>query len=141
MARWTQLCPSPRAQDACAGPLAKPGPAVLVIEDDSALRDSLVELIEAEGFHVRAARDGLEGLALLRAGLCPRAVLLDRWMPKLDGAGVLTAMTRDERLAKIPVVWMSGDVAAPPRDVSAHLEKPFSVDDLLDVLRSLEEPG
>lgn len=134
------LDPSPRSRVASGGSAGKPGGALLVIEDDSALRDSLVEIIEAHGFDVRAASDGVEGLALLRGGLRPTAVLLDRWMPRLDGAGVLSAMAGDERLAKIPVVWMSGDVAAPPRDVSARLEKPFSVDDLLDLLRSLDEP-
>jgi CheY-like chemotaxis protein len=58
-------------------------------------------------------------------------------MPRLDGGGVLSAMAGDARLSDIPVVWMSGDTAEPPRDVSARLEKPFSVEDLLDLVRSL----
>jgi CheY-like chemotaxis protein len=114
---------------------------LLLIEDNQDVRDSLVELLSVQGIEVRAAADGLEGLQMLRSGLRPKAVLLDRWMPRLDGAGVLTAMTRDERLASIPVVWMSGDVAEPPADVSARLEKPFTVEELLDVLRSLNDAG
>jgi CheY-like chemotaxis protein len=113
--------------------------ALLLIEDNHALRDSLVEVIEAQGIEVRGARDGIEGLNLLRAGLRPRAVFLDSWMPNLDGAGVLTAMTSDARLANIPVVWMSGDVAEPPSEVAAFLEKPFRVDTLLDLVRALYE--
>ncbi len=119
-----------------------PGDApLLLIEDNQDLRDCLVEVMAAHGIEMTAASDGLEGLRLLRSGLRPRAIFLDRWMPRLDGAGVLAAIAGDARLAGIPVVWMSGDGMQPPADVSACLEKPFSIEDLLDVLRSLFEPG
>ncbi len=134
-----QLARRPQGEDGVKGPPPAPSFPLLLIEDNQDLRDLLVEVIEAQGIQVRAASDGIEGLKLLRAGLRPKAVFLDGWMPGLDGAGVLSAMTGDVRLANIPVVWMSGDVAGPPRDVSACLEKPFSVDDLLDVVRSLYE--
>ena len=115
-----------------------PSPLVLVVEDDHELREALSELIESHGVRVEAARDGAEGLDILRAGLEPRAVFLDSRMPRLDGAGVLAAMREDPALASIPVVWMSGDGRQRPA-VAAHLEKPFDMDELVAVLGSLCE--
>src|ERR1700694_5828709 len=82
------------------------------------------------------SRRSSPGGYLLRAGLQPRAVFLDNRMPRLDGAGVLAAMREDPALTSIPVVWMSGDRQQPP-SVAAHLEKPFDMDELVAVLRSL----
>jgi CheY-like chemotaxis protein len=113
-------------------------PLVLLVEDDHDIRESLTELIESQGVRVKAARDGAEGLDLLRAGLQPRAVFLDNRMPRMDGAGVLAAMREDPALASIPVVWMSGDRRQPP-SVAAHLGKPFDMDELVAVLGSLCE--
>ena len=106
---------------------------MLLVEDDPDIRESLVELIEMQGVQVRPARDGVEGLNLLQGGLRPHAVFLDNRMPRLDGVGVLAAMQDDPALVDIPIVWMSGDRRTPP-SVSALLEKPFSVDDLVNVL-------
>lgn len=123
------------------GPCATEGvansSALLVIEDDEALRDSLMEIIEGRGIEVRGAADGAEGLQLLQAGFHPKMILLDGWMPKLDGAGVLAAIANDTHLASIPVVWMSADTSEPPPNVTAYLEKPFRVHRLLDVIRSV----
>ncbi len=115
-----------------------PAPLVLVVEDDHELREALSELIESHGVRVETARDGAEGLDILRAGLDPRAIFLDSRMPRLDGAGVLAAMREDPALASIPVVWMSGDTRQRPA-VAAHLEKPFQLDELVKVLGSLCE--
>jgi CheY-like chemotaxis protein len=95
------------------------------------------ELIESHGVSVRSARDGCEGLEILRSGLRPRAVFLDQCMPRLDGASVLAAMSEDPALAEIPVVWMSGDRRTPPPEAALCLRKPFEVNDLAAVLTSL----
>ncbi|HTP26420.1 MAG TPA: response regulator [Anaeromyxobacteraceae bacterium] len=118
---------------------SKPTPLVLLVEDDEDIRETMSELMEAEGIRVRSARDGAEGLELLRRGLSPQAVFLDKWMPKLDGASVLAAMVEDPALATIPIIWMSGDQQAPPSHASAFLEKPFTLDDAVAVLRALCE--
>jgi CheY-like chemotaxis protein len=118
-----------------------PAPLVLLVEDDPDLREMMSELIESQGVRVRAAKDGREGLEILRSGLRPQAVFLDQCMPRLDGASVLAAMVEDPALAAIPVVWMSGERREPPPPVAVRLEKPFEVTDLAAILKSLCPPG
>jgi len=118
-----------------------PTPLVLLVEDDRDLREAMSELIEAQGVDVRAARDGREGLEMLKSGLRPHAVFLDQCMPRLDGASVLAAMSEDPALAAIPVVWMSGERRTPPPPVTACLPKPFEVSDLRAILATLCRAG
>lgn len=123
-----------------ASRMSEPAPLVLLMEDDHDLRETISELMEAQGVEVRAACDGCEGLEILRAGLRPRAVFLDQCMPRLDGASVLAAMVEDPALADIPVVWMTGERRKPPTPVAVCLQKPFDLGDLTAVLTSLCSP-
>jgi CheY-like chemotaxis protein len=72
---------------------------ILIIDDDTYIRDLYEEILKGEGFDVVVAKDGEEGLNyLLDGGFA--AVLLDVMMPKLDGIGVLTKL--NESTAKKP---------------------------------------
>jgi CheY-like chemotaxis protein len=84
------------------------GPAglVLVIDDDAATRDLVSRFLRREGFAVRCAADGAEGLAAARR-LRPAAILLDVMMPRLDGWAVLTALKADPDLSETPVVMLT----------------------------------
>ncbi|HET9598564.1 MAG TPA: response regulator [Anaeromyxobacteraceae bacterium] len=115
-----------------------PSALVLVVEDDADIREALTALVEDCGLSVCAARDGVEGLARLRAGPRPDAVFLDRWLPKLDGAALLATLKSDPTLAAIPVVWMSADPGC-PEAAEMHLEKPFDVTALLEILGSIRD--
>lgn len=64
---------------------------VLIIDDDTYIRDLYEEVLKSEGFEVLVAKDGQEGLAALLIGGYD-VVLLDVMMPKLDGIGVLTKL-------------------------------------------------
>lgn len=64
---------------------------ILIIDDDTYIRDLYEEVLKGEGFTVETAKDGEEGLIKLTAGGY-QAVLLDIMMPKLDGIGVLTRL-------------------------------------------------
>lgn len=63
-------------------------PTVLVIEDDQAIREALVEHLSGSGFDVQAARSGLDGVEQLTAGAVD-VVVLDLGLPDIDGADVL----------------------------------------------------
>ncbi|HEX5765933.1 MAG TPA: response regulator, partial [Woeseiaceae bacterium] len=76
---------------------------VLVVDDDPAVRDLMARYLVKEGFRVRTASTGEEGLELARR-LHPDAVTLDLLMPGLDGWSVLTQLKADDKLADIPVV-------------------------------------
>ena len=93
-----------------AGPAIQPehgrGEIVLVVDDDSAARDLLTRFLEREGFEVKTARDGREGLALARR-FRPRLVLLDIEMPNVDGWAMLQAIRSDPVLRDTPVIMTS----------------------------------
>ena len=80
--------------------------SVLLVDDDPAARELLQRFLEREGFRVRTANDGRDGLTLARA-LKPRAILLDIEMPRMDGWAVLHAVRSDPELAGIPVIITS----------------------------------
>jgi PAS domain S-box-containing protein len=84
------------------------GPAglVLVIDDDAATRDLVSRFLRREGFAVRCAPDGAQGLAMARK-LRPVAILLDVMMPRMDGWAVLSALKADADLAETPVVMVT----------------------------------
>jgi CheY-like chemotaxis protein len=81
---------------------------ILIVEDDSATREIVTNILATEGFHVVAAEDGLEALHLLRtvqhrAPDVPCLVLLDLAMPRLSGHEFRRAQLGDPSVAGVPV--------------------------------------
>src|SRR5690606_34333474 len=76
---------------------------ILVVDDDPDSRDLIRRHLESAGHTVREATDGQAGLRAM-ADETPDLVILDLMMPVMDGFGVLDAMGKDPRLARIPVV-------------------------------------
>jgi PAS domain S-box-containing protein len=125
-------------------PAAEPGPAersdmagatVLVIDDDDAVRRSLVAMLEMEGCRVLEARSGPEGLSALERA--PDLILLDFAMPGMNGAEVAEAVRRTR--PDLPIVFVTGygDTAAIAQAAggdSLVLRKPFEGDELAVVL-------
>lgn len=64
---------------------------ILIIDDDTYIRDLYEEILKGDGFEVEVAKDGEEGLTKLLGGGYA-AVLMDVMMPKIDGLGVLTKL-------------------------------------------------
>jgi CheY-like chemotaxis protein len=114
---------------------------VLVVDDDRALREGLIELFRMEGVSSRGAANGLEALSLLSKGLRPRVILLDLDMPVLNGWGVVEGLSHDADLAEIPLVIMSGVVEeerAPLRKGDlGFFRKPLNFDAVLARVRSV----
>jgi GAF domain-containing protein/CheY-like chemotaxis protein/anti-sigma regulatory factor (Ser/Thr protein kinase) len=79
---------------------------ILVIDDEEAARDLMQRFLTREGFGVRTAADGAEGLRLARE-ITPDAITLDVMMPGLDGWAVLAALKADPDLADIPVIMLT----------------------------------
>ncbi|HEX5062982.1 MAG TPA: ATP-binding protein [Kofleriaceae bacterium] len=99
---------------------------MLVVEDDTDLRDALCETLADSGHVVLTAVDGQEGLRQLRATR-PDVVVLDLMMPGLDGWQFRLAQRKDPVLATIPVVAISGssNPAAAAVDAELFLRKPI----------------
>src|SRR3954471_11435420 len=85
--------------------LSMTGPGyILLIDDDSELRQSLVDLLEDEGHQTRTASSGREALAMLEGPDLPRMILLDLMMPDLNGWQFCELQRQNPRLAAIPVL-------------------------------------
>ncbi len=110
--------------------------AVLVVDDDPDIRDTLRDVIEAEGFCVVCAPNGDAALDVLRRGLRPALVVLDLMMPAMSGWELLAAIRAERALADIPVAVISaaGGRAA-PKGATHFLRKPVALDTLIDLIR------
>ncbi|MDB5858911.1 MAG: multi-sensor signal transduction histidine kinase [Ramlibacter sp.] len=84
-------------------------PDIVVIEDDSIMREALTDWLEAAGYGVRNAVDGCAGLEAVRCAE-PALVVTDMHMPRTDGWGVIAELRR--RHPAVPVIAISGHVSA-----------------------------
>ena len=119
-----------------------PFPArILVVDDEDMVRRLLQRMLERQGYEVDLAANGEEAMERARERV-PDAILLDMYMPGMDGAEVCRALKREPATAEIPVRMLSGDDApeshAAGREAGASefLSKPF---ELGDVLRRLHQ--
>ena len=107
-ARIESVQPAPRRRVQPERRSVKPvkGALILVIDDDQTVCELMSRHLEREGFVVRTATGGREGLRLAHE-LHPAAITLDINMPDLDGWTVLAAIKGDPQLADIPVVLVT----------------------------------
>ncbi len=80
--------------------------AILVIDDDTNVRDLMARSLTKDGFQVETAIDGWHGLEKAKQ-LKPAVITLDVMMPGLDGWAVLAALKADPATAPIPVIMMT----------------------------------
>ena len=109
---------------------------ILVLEDDPYVADTLKLQLEARGFEVDTASDGLDGLARVRAG-APDLVLLEVVLPKLDGYHVCRLLKFDEHYQHIPLFILTARQRDSDRQIAEavgadeYLTKPPDLDDLM----------
>ncbi|WOD39643.1 response regulator [Nodosilinea sp. E11] len=114
---------------------------ILVIEDEAGVRDSIVDILNAEDFIVDSAANGEEGLRQIHE-FKPDMVICDVMMPVLDGFGVLQQIRQDPGLATLPFVFLTAKAERidfrSGMDLGAndYLTKPFTHDDLLRMIRT-----
>jgi CheY-like chemotaxis protein len=110
---------------------------VLVVDDDPDIRETLREVIEAEGFAVVCAADGQKAMEVLRQGVRPSLIVLDLMMPTMSGWEVLTALRAERAFADLPVAVISASGGrAPPPGATCSMRKPIDLDTLLDLVRN-----
>jgi CheY-like chemotaxis protein len=116
---------------------------VLIVDDDTGIRDLLEGLLEEEGYDVATARNGREALEALRtrAELGPHVILLDLMMPTLDGYGVM-AMLADDHLLRdshaVVVMSAAQRLSAGEFPLAAsQLPKPFAIETVLETVSQL----
>ena len=97
---------SPSQFTESADSLSKKTSTILIIDDDPTIHDIVRRFLAKQGFDVRSATSGAEGLRLAKE-IHPEAITLDVMMPGMDGWAVLTALKADPEIANIPVIVMT----------------------------------
>jgi CheY-like chemotaxis protein len=122
-------------------PTPRHGRAILVVEDDVDVRESLVEAVESTGRRVFAASDGQAALRILEKGGVPRPclVMLDWRMSPMGGEEFLRRLQQRPDAAQLPIVVISGSRQTPPGTpplpgVVAVLQKPFGIEKIRALL-------
>jgi CheY-like chemotaxis protein len=110
---------------------------ILVVDDDPVIRDMMADILEFEGHAITIARNGSEALRLLRNGE-KYLVFLDIMMPVMSGKELCMRMEADPQLReRHKIILMSAldnlEEAA-TLEVDAILQKPFEVDDVIEVM-------
>jgi CheY-like chemotaxis protein len=118
--------------------LQRLAPTVLVVDDDPDVRASICELLEDHGYLAVEAPDGRKALEYLQQQQAPACLILDLWMPELDGWSLATAMGRGE-VPSVPTILVtaaSSDSGYPVPDDQV-LHKPIDPDGLLTLVATL----
>ena len=119
-----------------------PGPSVLIVDDDSRLREYVRVNLEMEGYAVREAASAAEGLEALEEEP-PDLILLDVMMPQVDGWEMLRRVQERHGIGAIPVIMFSGKVdeesaaEAASRGAQGFIGKPFNPQQLIDSTKQL----
>jgi len=82
---------------------------ILIVEDDDDVREALAAFLEGEGYEVAEAGDGAEALRQLRSGGEFCLIVLDLFMPVMNGWAFRAEQVRDPKLVDIPVLVISAD--------------------------------
>ncbi len=127
------MSPSPAAQR-----------SVLIVDDVTRIRDLLVELLADEGYPAVAVAHGQAALEYLHTHPAPCCIILDLYMPIMDGWQFHRAQLRSPALAHIPVIVMSAVARALQPlawfQAAGYLPKPFGVDAVLALVTPLCAP-
>lgn len=114
---------------------------ILLVEDDTSLRENVEEILELSGFEVLSASNGKIGVEVALEQL-PDLVLCDIMMPELDGYGVLEQLALHESTRHIPFIFVSAKTERKEvrkgMDLGAddYLTKPFEEDELLGAIKT-----
>ena len=138
--------PRPRPRSAQPQPRERV-PQVLVVDDSISMRRALEVTLASVGYHVRVARDGVEALGMMMSEL-PDIMVLDIEMPRLDGFELLSVISGNAELARVPVVILTSRAAekhhrqATALGARAYLTKPCPDEVRITTLqRVLREPN
>ena len=113
-------------------------PRVLVVDDDDEMRATLGAVLQAEGFDVLEARNGLHALQQLMRTPLPEVILLDMTMPLMTGFEFLEFQREDPRIKAIPVIAITAHAkVAEIKGVARLVRKPYDLDELLRLLREV----
>jgi CheY-like chemotaxis protein len=135
----------PTVEPHAEGPRPRPSASsapILVVDDDFSIRRTIAEVLSDEGYEVKCAANGREALSILgdRGGR-PGLIILDLWMPSMDGLEFRALQKSLAALSDIPVLVITASRFLPRelKDLGLRhvLRKPIHLDALLAVTSEL----
>lgn len=113
-------------------------PKILVVDDETAIRNLLIDLLGDEGYTVFAASNGRAALAIVQQQR-PDLILMDVMMPELDGLETVQHIRALPESNDVPIILMSAAHHLSPKigDSVAFITKPFNLDHVLAVVAGM----
>lgn len=115
------------------------GISILAVDDSRTARDMVRLSLSSAGMTVTLANDGIEGLEALES-LAPDAILVDIYMPRLDGFGFIEAVRKIERLRGVPILVVTSEYSpelksrARNAGATGWISKPFDPQKLIKTI-------
>ncbi len=128
-----------RAAPEAKAPVAPRLPTVMIVDDSLTVRKITGRLLSREGYHVLAAKDGVDALEQL-LDIVPDVMLVDIEMPRMDGFDLTRNVRADARLKGVPIIMITSRTADKHRNyareigVNHYLGKPYQEDELLALI-------
>lgn len=125
-------------------PTQQPNQTIVIVEDDVAMREIVAHKLSTNGFSVKEAEDGQEGIDLIISSK-PNLVLLDLMLPEVDGFKVLETIRKnpDPVIAKTPIIilsnlWSNKDILKTKAlNVQAYLVKAYFTTE--EIMKKVQE--
>ena len=112
---------------------------VIIVDDDTAILDSLSVMLDFEGFEVSAFERGSEIFKVVQPTERPAAILIDMWLSDEDGRDICRQLKSKEQTKDIPVIIMSASRGlqhtAMESGANAFIAKPFEIDEVVSTLQ------
>ena len=109
-------------------------PSILIVDDEPSILQSLSGLLTDEGFEVATASNGYEALKIIDKE-SPDLVLLDIWMPGMDGVETLKEIKKDNPLTQVIIITGHGTIETAVKATKLgafdFIEKPLSIDKVI----------
>jgi CheY-like chemotaxis protein len=112
---------------------------ILIVEDDIAIQEMLIAVLEPEGYEVTSVSDGARALNAANE-VAPDLVIMDLLLPRLNGIDAIQQLRMKPAFASLPIIAMS---AVPPllhiakrSGATAQLEKPFNIADMIGLVET-----
>ncbi|HEX7192227.1 MAG TPA: ATP-binding protein, partial [Thermoanaerobaculia bacterium] len=114
---------------------------ILIVDDEQGISEGLASMLQLRGFEVAAVATGGQAAPAINR-FNPDVMLLDIGLPDIDGAALGAALRKE--LPKLPIVFCTGHGdrrTAPDDSKTRFLQKPFTIDELLAEIASLDQAG
>lgn len=113
-------------------------PKLLVVDDDAGSLAALTDILSMEGYLVETMSNGQEAIDYLRAAQAPPAlIILDLFMPVMDGWQFLAEMKLDAKLSQLPIPVIIVTALNAKVDADAIIRKPIDLERLLHTISKL----